>query len=95
MSGRRGCDPRTMLRYVVEAYTANSPAAHADARDTAKRVAGARGVRHVRTTFLPSDEVALHVFEATSAEALRQAARLGALAYERIVEAVESEGERR
>jgi hypothetical protein len=31
----------------------------------------------------------LHVFEATSTEALRRAARLAALTYERIVEAVE------
>jgi hypothetical protein len=47
------------------------------------------GVRYVRTTFLPGDETLLHLFEATSPEALRDAARDAALRYERIVEAVE------
>ena len=79
-----------MPTYVVEAYTANSSTAYASARETAQRVAAVGGIRHVRTTFLPSDEVSLHVFEAVSADALRNAARLGSLAYERIVEAVET-----
>jgi hypothetical protein len=46
-------------------------------------------VRYVRTTFLPEDETLLHIFEAPSVEALRNAGRLVALAYERIVEALE------
>jgi Protein of unknown function (DUF4242) len=77
--------------YLVETYGANHGEAFADARERAVR-AGAlgRSVRYVRTTFLPSDEVLLHVFEAPSPEALRSAAKRAALTYERIVEAVEA-----
>jgi hypothetical protein len=49
------------------------------------------GVRHVRTTFLPADEVALHLFEAPSLAALTRAGRLAALHYDRIVEAKEDD----
>lgn len=81
-----------MPRYLVEGYVADAPAAHAEAREQAHR-AGllGRGVRHVRTTFLPTDEVALHVFDAPSVAALQRAGRLAALNYERIVEAKEDE----
>ena len=47
------------------------------------------GVRYVRTTYVPEDEVVLHLFEAPSAEALRTAGRTAALEFERIVEAQE------
>ena len=50
-------------------------------------------VRYVRTTFLPGDETVLHLFEARSSDALRNAARNAALPYERIVEAVEGSAE--
>jgi hypothetical protein len=50
-------------------------------------------VRYVRTTFLPGDETVLHLFEARSSDALRNAARNAALPYERIVEAVEDSAE--
>jgi hypothetical protein len=77
-----------MATYVVDAYAAGSVVE--DQRERARRAAelGA-GVRYVRTTFLPGDETLLHVFKATSSEALRDAARDAALPYERIVEAVE------
>ena len=84
-----------MPTYLVEAYGANNGDALAEARERAFRAAEhGGGVRFVRTTFLPADETMLHVFEASSAEALRDAVERAALTYERIVEAVESTAER-
>ena len=81
-----------MPRYLVEAYAADSPAALVELREQAQRAALlGDGVRHVRTTFLPADEVALHLFDAPSLAALRRAGTLAALHYERIVEAKEDE----
>jgi hypothetical protein len=78
-----------MPMYVVESYGAGEDAL-AQARARAVRAVGlASGIRYLRTTFLPSDETLLHVFEAASADELRAAVRLAALAHERIVEAVE------
>lgn len=76
-----------MPSFLVEAYAAD-PKAVADARARATALAG-RGVRHVRTTFLPTDETVLHFFEAPSGEALQQAVRRACLRYNRIVVAVE------
>jgi len=77
-----------MRSYVVESYGAGSVVQ--DQRDRARLAAElGSGVRYVRTTFLPGDETLLHLFEATSPDALREAARDAALQYERIVEAVE------
>jgi hypothetical protein len=45
-------------------------------------------VRHLHTTFVPEDEVCLHVFEATSVAAVGEVMRRAALAADRIVEAV-------
>ena len=79
-----------MQSYLVESYTANSGAE--DQRERAQLAAKVgTGVRYVRTTFLPGDETLLHVFEAESPEAVREAVRVAALPYERIVEAVEGE----
>jgi hypothetical protein len=84
-----------MPSYLVESYEPNRDDALADARAQAVRAAELEdGVRYVRTTFLPDDEVVLHMFEAPSPETLRDAARRAALAYERIVEAVELAGNR-
>jgi hypothetical protein len=77
-----------MPSFLVEAYAAESIVE--DQRRRARRAADlVPGIRYVRTTFLPGDETLLHLFEATSAEALREAACDAALEYERIVEAVE------
>ncbi len=79
-----------MPSFLVEAYLTATPEALADARDRAARAAElGTGIRHVRTTYLPSDEVVMHLFEAPSAAALDDAGRRAALRYERIVEAVE------
>jgi hypothetical protein len=77
--------------YIVEGYSPDSQAALAQARERAVRAAmlGA-GVRYVRTTFLPEDEVVLHLFEAPSAAILDDAGRRADLSFERIVEARDS-----
>ena len=80
-----------MPRYLVEAYVAALPAAQAQMREQAARAELlGRGVRHVRTTFLPTDEVALHLFDAPSVHALRRAARIARLEHDRITEALEA-----
>jgi hypothetical protein len=79
-----------MQSYLVESYAASSGVE--DQRERAQLAAKVgTGVRYVRTTFLPGDETLLHVFEAESPEAVREAVRVAALPYERIVEAVEGE----
>jgi hypothetical protein len=76
--------------YLVESYLAATATALDEARERASRTAELDdGVRYLRTTFLPSDEVILHLFEAPSAAALREAGRRAALPFERIVEAVD------
>jgi hypothetical protein len=80
-----------MPRFLVEAYVPDSPSAYAEVSAQAERaMLLGRGVRHVGTTFLPTDEVALHLFEAPSIAALENAGRLAELRYERIVEAREA-----
>lgn len=77
-----------MPSYLVESYAGGSLVV--DQRERARQVADpAAGIRYVRTTFLPGDETALHVFEAPSLAALRDAAGQAALPYERIIDAVE------
>lgn len=83
-----------MPSYLIEAYGAGSESQLRDARDRARHVAEVGvGIRYVRTTFLPGDEVVFHLFEAPSLEALDEAGRRAALRYERIVEAVEGSTE--
>jgi hypothetical protein len=79
-----------MPNYLVESYEADSDGAVDHARERARRTAElGHGVRYLRTTFLPSDETILHLFEAPSVEALVQAGRLAELEFARIVEAVD------
>ena len=81
-----------MPSYVIESYAARSAVETQRERAQLVAVVGS-GVRYVRTTFLPDDETVLHLFEAASSDALRKAASNAALAYERIVEAVEDSAE--
>jgi|SoiMethySBSTD1v2_1073268.scaffolds.fasta_scaffold145141_3 hypothetical protein len=82
-----------MPRYLLEAYVPDSTSALGSAREGAERTASlGEGIRHVRTTFLPDDQLVQHVFEAPSAAALRRAGTRAALQYERLVEAFEQAG---
>ena len=82
-----------MPKYLLEAYVPDSTSALGDARDSAERTATlGEGIRHVRTTFLPDDQLVQHVFEAPSAGVLRRAGTRADLRYERLVEAFEEAG---
>lgn len=82
-----------MPKYLLEAYVPDSMSALGNARESAERTATfGEGIRHVRTTFLPEDQLVQHVFEAPSAGVLRRAGTRAALRYERLVEAFEEAG---
>ena len=74
------------------AMSAQEVYARAAASVAALEIVDADGqrVRFVRSTLVPSDEIGLLVFEAESADAVREVARRAAIAYERIVEAVDA-----
>ena len=79
-----------MPKYLVESYVAASATAFEDACRRARRTAElSADVGYVRTTFVPGDEIVLHLFEASSAEALDAAGRRAGLQFERIVEAMD------
>jgi hypothetical protein len=78
-------------RFLVESYVATSSTAFEDACGRARLTADlGGGVDYIHTTFLPGDEMVLHLFEAPSVEALAEAGRRAGLDFERIVEAVEA-----
>jgi hypothetical protein len=82
-----------MPSYLVESYVSRAPGALRDSRGRAQRAAelGGADVRYVRTTFLREDETCFHVFEASSREALVEAAMRAGLPDVRVTEAIESE----
>jgi hypothetical protein len=74
--------------FIVESYGTDGVVA--DQRRRAERAAAvSAGIRYVRTTIVPGDQTLLHLFVATSQEALRQAVAAAALDCDRIVEVVE------
>jgi hypothetical protein len=82
-----------MRNYLVESYASRAPGALDESRERAQRAAelGGVGVRYVRTMYLRDDETCFHVFEATSLEAVIEAARRAGLPDTRVTEAMESE----
>ena len=81
-----------MSKYLVEVYApARAELAEVEERvrrAAAESVSGRRRARYLRSILVPGDEMCFHLFEASSAEAVREAAQLAGLAYARIVEAV-------
>ena len=83
-----------MPSYLVEGFLPRSRAT--ELSDAVARVRAAAEalsaegtpVRHVRSSFLPADELFLHVLEAESFEAVREATRRADVAPERIAESV-------
>ena len=85
-----------MPRFLVESYVAVSPGAFGGACEHARRIAEKTpDLRYVDTTYLPGDEIVMHLFDAPSVEALEEAARRTGLQFERIVQAVNDSAGRR
>jgi len=80
-----------MTSWLVESYAPGSTdLAEVDqrAREAAATLTLAgTPVRYVRTIFVRGDETCFHVFEAPSAESVREVVRRASLAAQRIVEA--------
>lgn len=85
-----------MGEFVLELYLAETDGAAAErSAEAACRAAEELSregtpVRFLRSIFVPEDETCLYLYEAASAEAVREAARRADLAFERVVEAVVS-----
>ena len=85
-----------MPRFLVESYVAASATAFDNACERARLTAElAVGVGYVHTTFLPGDEIVLHLFDAPSVEALDEAGRRAGLDFDRIVEALHDSADQR
>ena len=83
-----------MPSYLIECYLPRSrsgelPAAVGRLRRAAEALtAEGASVRHLRTTFLPSDELCLHLLEAESAATVGEASRRAAIDPARVVQAL-------
>jgi hypothetical protein len=80
-----------MTSWLVEAYAPGSTDL-AEVEERARRAASTltlagTPVRYVRTIFVRGDETCFHVFEAASAENVREVVRRASLSAQRIVEA--------
>jgi Nickel responsive protein SCO4226-like len=84
-----------MPSYLLEVYVSkvdSVPRASEDARRVADAAAPDAGeLRYVRTLFLAEDETCFHLFEASSREALVEAAQRAGLPDARVTEAIERE----
>ena len=84
-----------MPSFIAESYVPRSHVADlgslADrARRAAETLAGnGHDVEYVRSAFVPEDELCQHWFTASSSTVVTEVARLAALEWERVVEAVE------
>jgi len=83
-----------MAEYLLELYVARSDAAGAEKRgEQARRAAEQLAregtpVRYLRSIFVPEDETCFYLYEAASADAVREAALRAQLACERVIEAI-------
>jgi hypothetical protein len=83
-----------MADFLVELYVseaeAGTVALHAEAACLAAEelTREGTGVRYVGSIYVPSEETCFFLYEAVSADAVREAARRGALAFDHIAEAV-------
>ena len=83
-----------MAQYLIEAYTPERGREDLPSLVTRARKAAAAmrrdglDVRYLRPILVPEDEICFHLFEAPSADAVREASRRAELIYERIVETV-------
>ena len=83
-----------MPSYLIESYLPRSRTSELPAvvdrlrRATESLTAEGAPVRHVRSTFLPGDELCLHLFEAESAATVGEASRRAAIDPARVVQAL-------
>ena len=83
-----------MPSYLIESYLPRSRAGELPAtvsrlrRATESLTAEGAQVRHLRTTFLPNDELCLHLLEAESAATVGEASRRAAIEPARVVQAL-------
>ena len=82
-----------MPTYIVESYGVDSIVPDQPERAELAADLGT-GIRYIRTTIVPGDQTLLHLFEATSSDALRKAISVAALECDRIVEVFETWAER-
>lgn len=81
------------MRYLVESYIPASRVEDVSSVDTRARTAaddlrrGGAGLRFVESIFVPVDEMCLLVYEADSAELVREASRRAGIPCERVLEA--------
>ena len=78
-----------MPSFILETYVARLPAGGLE--DLVARARGATGgtaVTHVRSYFVPEDDMCMHVFEGPSVAAVRAIAATAGLEPERIVQTV-------
>jgi hypothetical protein len=97
----RDWDTQVHANYLGELYlgdSADAAAAKAD-RAALELARERRAVRHLRTIFVPADELCLHLFEADSEETVGEVGRRAATPFDRVLAAREiqiptSEGRR-
>jgi hypothetical protein len=83
-----------MPSYLIESYLPRSRSGELEAvverlrRATVSLTAEGAPVRHLRSTFIPGDELCLHLFEAESAATVGEASRRAAIEPARVVQAV-------
>lgn len=81
-----------MSVFVVERFLPKLTGADVSAqarRETEVVAAGRTGIRHLRTVYLPDDELCLSLFEAPSLQALQRVNDQAGMACERISAAIE------
>ncbi len=87
-----------MPSYLIESYLPRSRSGDLPAmvdrlrRATESLTAEGTRVRHVRSTFLPNDELCLHMLEAESAAMVSEASRRAAIEPARVVQALSVAG---
>jgi hypothetical protein len=83
-----------MKSYLVELYQPAGPDTRPAGVEQARAAAAAltregTEVRYVRSIFIPADETCFHLFEGTSADAIRAVSRRAAFEHDRIVEVLQ------
>lgn len=87
-----------MAEFLVECYVPQSEVGGIQARAERSALAAEEltragtPVRYVRSIFVPGDETCFHLYEAASAELVREAAQRAAITFERIETIAELNG---